>query len=190
MSIINFTVEYDLLASITDGPDGDIDSDLVPLIGDVLFTPQFADNRAILAPDYEPRPTGFKLLPVVGYIGSGGRLLSARNGTVGVRLPANDPVLGLQSLTYLVTFRLTTPLGEPVPVASGYFQAPPTDTVIQLAEVLQSAGYLDAPRLIGGEFVGDTIIFENYGGTKLLPITIPDGVVVFVDNHDSTWSAG
>jgi hypothetical protein len=34
------------------------------------------------------------------------------------------------------------------------------------------------------------VVFENADGSNLDPIAIPEGYLVFVDNGDSTWSAG
>lgn len=194
MSLIQFTVNYDLLAIATDSSDSGVNADQLPLIGEVEFTARFNDRRAILAADYSPRPTGFKILPITGYIDSSGRLKSSRSGAVGVRLPANDPVLGLDDpLVYEVNFRLTTPIGERVYVDGGYFAAPSSDTTIQLAEVLQTSvsSVASAPRISEGYFnANGDVVLENSDGSALPPIPIPLGYLVFVDNNDSTWSVG
>jgi hypothetical protein len=193
MALTQFTVQYDLLAATSDSGDAGADADLVSLIGEVHFTPQFASASPIQAREYSPRPTGFRLLPVLGYIDSDGRLKNARAGTLGVRLIANDAVLELPDpLVYRVDFRLTTPIGEPVRVDTVYFEAPDSDLTVQLAEVLESAlsSAAGAPRLVSGEFIGNTIEFDNADGSELSPIEIPDGFLVFVDNGDSTWSVG
>ena len=193
MTVINFTVNYDLLASQTDLADAGVDSDLVALIGSVVFTPVFADNRAVLAPTRNPRPAGLKLQPISGYLDTDGRLKSAPGGVVGVRLPAKDPVMDLDSLFFRVDFNVRTPAGEPVKVDPGFFEAPMVDTTVQLAEVLEStlAAAAAAPRLSGGTFNEDgDVVFENADGSTLEPIEIPDGFLVFVDNGDSTWSVG
>jgi hypothetical protein len=140
VSIINFTVEYDQFASQSDGTDSGVDSDLIALIGSVTFTPLFADEKPVLAPGYDPRPAGFKLLPIIGYIDSDARLKSRPGGDVGVRLPANDPVFELESLTYKVEFNLRTPLGKPVTVEGGYLVAPDEDVTLNLADVLEPTG--------------------------------------------------
>lgn len=139
MSILNFTVEYDLLAAAPDSTDSGVDADLLALIGEVDFTPQFNDNRAIQAPTYLPRPTGFKILKFTGYLDSDGRLKSSRAGSVGVRLPANDPAYDLDRMVYRVDFRLTTPAGQPVHIDSGYINAPSTDITVNLANELASS---------------------------------------------------
>ena len=190
MSIINFTVEYDQLATQSDSSDAGVDSDLVALIGSVTFTPILTDERPVMAPDYSPRPTGIKLLPIIGYVDSDARLKSRPGGDVGVRLPANDPLLELDSLTYRVDFNLRTPLGKPVPVNGGFIAAPVNDQVVNLADVIYSSSSIGAPSIVGGSFDDDSVTFENLDGTFLEPITIPDGTLVFVDNGDSTWSAG
>lgn len=195
MSIVNFTVTFDALASEPDSADTDIEADTISLIGEARFTPQFADDRFVLAPDYSPRPAGFKPRTFVGYIDTDGRLKASSGGPVGVRLWANDPVfdLGGDPLIYKVDFDLRTPLGEPVPVESGYFTAPTDDSVVNLADVLQSSLALaaGAPGITGGYFdeAGD-VVFENADGSFVAPIDIPAGTLVFVDNGDSTWSVG
>jgi hypothetical protein len=148
VSIINFTVNYDLFASQTDSSDSGIDADIVPLIGTVKFSPLTTDNRPVLAPTYSPRPAGFKLQAFTGYVDVDGRLKSERSGAIGVRLWANDPVLKLNSLNYKVEFDLRTPLGERVKVDPGYFTAPSTDIVMQLAEVLQATGTVSTSTLL------------------------------------------
>lgn len=141
MSITNFTVEYDQLGLQTDSGDMGGDADIVALIGTVTFTAQTSDFKPLLAQDYSPRPAGFALQqPFFGLIDTDGQLKSAKNGSVGVRLPANDPIFDLESLFYRVDFQLTTPLGEHVRVDGGYFEAPSTDTTVNLTNVLTSTG--------------------------------------------------
>jgi hypothetical protein len=48
--------------------------------------------------------------------------------------------LGRDSLPYLVEFNVRTPAGEKVRLQGGYFEAPPDDVTINLAEVLQPTG--------------------------------------------------
>jgi len=148
VSIINFTVNYDLFASQTDSLDSGVDADIVPLVGKVKFTAVTADDKPALAPNYSPRPAGFKFLPFTGYLDIDGRLKSERSGAIGVRLWANDPVLKLTNLIYRVDFDLRTPIGERVKVDHGYFTAPTLDTVVQLADVLQSTGAVSTSTLL------------------------------------------
>lgn len=140
MSLINFTAEFDLLASQTDSADMGADSDLVALSGTVVFTPEFTDTKPILAPGHSPRAAGVKLRPISGYLDSDGQLKSAPGGAVGVRLPANDEVLELDKLIYRVDFNVRTPSGEKVAVEGGYFEAPDVDSTINLTDVLQPTG--------------------------------------------------
>lgn len=192
MPLTQFTAELDLLAVTSDSIDSGADADQVALIGEVDFVPQFSTTAPILAREYLPRPTGFRLLPVTGYFDTDGRLKNARAGTVGVRLVANDPVLELPDpLVYRMDFRLTTPIGQPVRVTAAYFEAPDSDVTVQLAEVLESAlsSAAGAPRLIGGQFdANGDIVFENADGSVLTPIEVPEGFLVFTDNGDSTWT--
>lgn len=193
MTLINFTVNFDVLAVQADSDDGNLDSDISALTGVVTFTPVLGDQRPVLAADYQPRPAGFKLLPVQGVIDTDGRLKRAKSSDVGVRLPANDPVLELDTLVYRVDFALTTLLGEPVRVDGGFFAAPDEDTTVNLAVVLETvaSAAFGAPRLSGGEFNLDgDIVFTSADGSTLSPIEIPEGVLVFTDNGDSTWSVG
>jgi hypothetical protein len=56
---------------------------------------------------------------------------------------------------------------------------------------LQQATVAQAQGLVGGFFNGNgDVVFEDGDGNFLDSIAIPDGFVVFVDNGDSTWSAG
>lgn len=192
MSLINFTVEYDLLAAVTDTDGSGSDADIVPLTGPVTFSPVFRDNRAALASEYSPRAAGLKLLPISGYLDSDGRLKDRPAGTVGVRLPADDPVLGLSELVYQVSWDVHTTEGQPVKVDTGYFTAPSTDSTVNLADVLESSASaaFGASRIVSGTFGDGTVTFTNADGTTIGPITIPEGVLVFTDNGDSTWSVG
>lgn len=190
MSIINFTVKYDQLASQTDSADQGADADIIALVGPVTFTPVTADDKPLLAPAYLPRPAGLKLLPFSGYLDTDGRLKNGPGGTVGVRLWANDPVLDLDSLAYRVTFNLATELGERVDVEGGLFLAPNNDQVVNLVDVLQSTTSLGGPRISSGYFDSGSVVFENEDGTVVDPIEIPNGTLVFIDNGDGTWSVG
>jgi hypothetical protein len=194
MALTQFTAELDFRATTSDSSDAGADADEVALIGEVDFTPQFASDSPILAREYSPRATAFRILTVTGYVDTDGRLKNTRAGTIGVRLISNDPVLELPDpLVYRVDFRLTTPLGQPVRVAAAYFEAPDSDVTVQLAEVFESAlsAAAKAPRISGGYFDGDgDVVFENEDGSALPAIEIPEGYLVFVDNGDSTWSVG
>ena len=158
MSIINFTVQYDLYASQSDSADTGVDADIVPLMGEVRFTPLTTDDKAVQAPTYSPRPAGIKLLPFFGYMDSDGQLKAGPGGAVGVRLWANDPVLGLSTgLTYRVDFDLRTPVGKKVTVDGGYFSAPSVDGTVNLADVLTSTG----SPVVGLGGGGDNIVYAQ-----------------------------
>lgn len=190
MAIINFTVEFAMYANQADGDDSNVDADRIPLVGDVYFEPVLRNHNPIMATGHTP-PAGFTIRTIAGFIDSDGVLYSSRGGAEGVRLWANDPVLALPSLTYRVTFDLTTPLGQPVRVDGGYFTAPSDDRVINLVDVLQSnASLIAAPRISTGTFSTGDVIFENEDGSFVEAITIPAGTLVWVDNGDGTWSVG
>lgn len=58
---------------------------------------------------------------------------------------------------------------------------------------LALTGYLNivsAPHISGGVIADGSVVFENSDGSSAAPIAIPNGVLVFVDNGDSTWSVG
>lgn len=139
MSVRNFTVQFDSLASQSDFEDSGVDADIIPLVGEVRFVPLIEPGTLVLSPSYSPRPTGFIIRPFIGYLDSDGRLKNTKGGTAGLRLWANDPIFGLSSLRYRVDFMLRTPAGEPVEVKSGYFQAPSVDSTVNLAAVLTTA---------------------------------------------------
>jgi len=186
VSIINFTVNYDLFASQTDSSDSGIDADIVPLIGTVKFSPLTTDNRPVLAPTYSPRPAGFKLQAFTGYVDVDGRLKSERSGAIGVRLWANDPVLKLTSLNYKVEFDLRTPLGEKVKVDPGYFTAPSTDVSVQLAEVLQATGTVSTSTLLPQGPKGD----RGYGFAGLTAALDGTAVQGLVETATGTTTVG
>lgn len=191
MAVTNFTVNFDVFGSADDGADVGVDADEKALTGMVAFTPVFTDERLALAPSASPRPAGFKFRTFTGYIDTDGRLKTGPSGTVGVRLWANDPMFGLERLVYRVDWNVRGPLGEPVRIDSGYFPAPTSDTIINLANELEQVGVLGAFRLSGGSFnpAGD-VVFVSADGTSLPPIEIPEGYLVLVDNGDGTWSVG
>lgn len=187
--MINFTVEFAMYANQADAWDVGVDADRIPLVGDVYFEPVLRNHNPIMATGHTP-PAGFAIRTIAGFIDSDGVLYSERGGTKRVRLWANDPVLGLPSLTYRVTFNLTTPLGERVRVDGGYFAAPNDDRVVNLVDVLQSNSSLGGSRIVAGEFADGAVVFENEDGSFVEAIEIPSGTVVFTDNGDGTWSAG
>ena len=193
MSVINFTAHFDVLGSQSDWVDVGVDADVVPLVGEVQFTPLLADDALALAPTYSPRAAGLKFRTSTGYIDSDGRLKTISGGTVGVRLWANDPIFGFDDpLVYRVRFNLRTPAGSRVKIDDRFFEAPAYDTTVQLADVMQPTVPLAVRALpiTAGTFSGNSVIFENGDGTFVDPITIPEGFQVWVDNGDSTWSVG
>lgn len=192
MAITNFTVEYKLFSNQADGSDAGLDVDIIALVGTVTFTPVAIDARPIQAPGYSPDPAGFRIRPITGYIDSDGVLYAERGGAEGVRLWANDPVFQLPKLVYQVDFNVTTPLGEQVRVDRGYLTAPATDTTVNLADVMESSApaAFGAPAIASGTFTEDSVAFVNADGSAVAAIEIPEGVLVFTDNGDSTWSVG
>jgi hypothetical protein len=114
-----------------------------------------------------------------------------------VRLLADTPLLELASpLFYRVVFSEVVLNGTNGYIAPFTFQAPTYDSTVSLVTVMPASGQstgqgINAPMLLGAEFdENDDLVFINADGSLLEPIEIPDGVVVFVDNEDSTWSFG
>lgn len=136
MTVINFTATFDLFASADDGADAGSDADIVPLVGTVTFVPQLRDNKPLLATGFTPRKAGLRVRPFVGYLDTDGQLKASPGGSVGVRLWANDPVLNAENLYYAVKFNVATQAGQKVRVEGGTFEAPSTDTTVNLTDVL------------------------------------------------------
>jgi len=190
VSIINFTVQFDVLSNREDGSDSGSDTDIVALSGPVTFTALFGDEKLVLADNLSPRAAGLKLRKQSGWIDTDGRLKTGPGGAVGVRLWANDPIFDLDRLVYQVDFDVRTPLGERVRVAPGFFEAPTTDTTVNLVDVLETSasGVVGASPIASGTLSDRQVFFVNADGSAVAPIDIPSGVLVFVDNGDSTWS--
>ena len=136
MSLINFTVEYDTLQAVQPVPPADVDT--VPLSGTVRFVPQM--SAPAQAAGFAPRPAGVSLRAVNAVIDTDGQLKDAAGGNVGVRLVACDPVLGLANLPYVVQFSLVDASGAAVMFPMTSFEAPATDTVINLVSVMPVPG--------------------------------------------------
>lgn len=133
---INFTVNYDALTNNIRDADGDINA--TPVYGPMWFSPSV--EAELYVGTYTPRPTGVTLRRFDGYIDIDGRLKNKPNGTPGVRLWANDPIFGLpppgdtqkRSLHYQVSAELTDQRGRTIQFVSFKFEAPATDTTINL----------------------------------------------------------
>lgn len=157
---INFTVNYDQLTNEDDSANSWEDNEATPLIGPVVFTPQFRDERPLLAPNASPRPAGFIVREFTGYIDTDGRLKNKRGGSIGTRLWARDPDFRIDHLWYKVEFSLATPIGKVVTVTGGYFEAPTTDTPVNLVSVLQQTGSpgIGITQGLGGDPVDDVAL--------------------------------
>lgn len=114
-----------------------------------------------------------------------------------VRLLANTPLLGLGDtpLTYSVTFSQVVYNGKVGRINGFTFQAPVADFTVNLVGVMPAIGAgssgngINAPMLLSGYFNGDgELVFVNADGSELDPITVPSGVLSFVDNGDGTWT--
>lgn len=145
MALINFTVQYDLLSTLTQDVDG-LGSDLAPLTGTITFVPQLPVGVPALAAAYSPRPATIMLQPRTGVIDVDGQLKNRGGGTVGVRLIANDPVLNLDRLPYKVNFNLLSAENLPIEIDSFVFDAPPNDQTINLLTVTPTT---DLPADLG-----------------------------------------
>lgn len=130
----NFTVEADLEA--TGILNSSSDTDLLPIVGSVVFTPQFRGIFKNL--NMPPRPKGFSLRRRNAILDETGRLMEVGATEYGVRLPANDPAYGISGLTYRVDFDCTAG-GFPVHLDSVYVPAPDTDTTLPLSAYMKDA---------------------------------------------------
>lgn len=112
-----------------------------------------------------------------------------------VRLLADTELLELDDpLYYKVTFSDVVYNGAPGYISSFTFQAPSYDTEISLITVMPAANQntgsgINAPMLLTSYFNSEgKLVFVNADGSELAPITIPSGVLAFIDNGDSTWT--
>lgn len=148
LDLTYFTVEADYLAVIGDtNDDADHDPDTAPITGTVTFTPLVNTGDLIMATQAMPRPTGLALLPIVGVIDVDGRLKLRDVADDGVeefapiRLVADTPFLELENpLFYRVAFTGVKFAGRSGTIAPFTFQAPNSDTVINLIGVGRQPG--------------------------------------------------
>jgi hypothetical protein len=112
-----------------------------------------------------------------------------------VRLLANTELLDLGfALYYTVTFSQVIYNGRAGKLRGFTFEAPRFDTEVSLIEVMPEPGDTGG-RGINTQFLQSAyfnedgkLVFVNAGGSAIAPIDIPSGVLVFIDNGDSTWS--
>lgn len=187
----NFTLLYDDLSNDLDDTIGDVGS--VACVGWMTFTPVFRDGVRVPSPGNSPRPAGFHMRRFRGYVDTDGRLKSSPSGSVGVRLWANDPDFGLDRLQYRVTADLSDPLGRKIVFATVFFDAPSSDVSVNLAD------YLPAPsqdfgrgpgawNLSGASFTeSGALLLQNQDGSTF-SLDPSEGLLVFVDNGDGSWS--
>ncbi|MCA9843204.1 MAG: right-handed parallel beta-helix repeat-containing protein [Dehalococcoidia bacterium] len=177
-----FTVVGDFKAIIADSEDAGADPDHLPLLGTVTFTPLINAGDLILATQASPRPVGFLGTPISGYIDTDGvlKMRSTAFGDYGytpVRLLADTALLELDGdLWYAVSFSNMSYGGKFVTINGFNFQAPTSDTAVNLITVAPGPGFRasgvnriapGAVRLDGGE-----LIF-SFGG-----VDIPDPVAL------------
>ena len=175
-----FTVEGDFRSVIADSAtaDSDYDPQLGSLTATVTFKPILATGDLILATGASPRPTAYAPVSIVAKIDTDGRLKlrsdpdSGGSGTYApVRLLADTPLLELASpLYYQVTFTNVRFAGQPGMISSFAFQAPNSDTTINLIEVGRQPGQpaSGVNRIAPGgvRIDGDNLVF-TFGGVDL-----------------------
>lgn len=146
-----FTVEADFRSVIADAA---TDSDYDPqangsVSATVTFTPVLATGDLILATGASPRPIAYAAMPVVAKIDvADGRLKLRTDPDAGgtgtytpVRLLADTPLLELATpLYYQVSFTAVKFNGVTGMIAGFTFQAPNSDTTINLIEVGRQPG--------------------------------------------------
>jgi hypothetical protein len=148
-----FTLTYELGTNDPDLIPAGPDPDLVPLTGPVRVEPQPRDRKPIQTPAGGLRPRSFQ-----GYLDSDGVLKDRAGGTPGMRVWLNDPAWEIAEYWYAVKFDVATGMGETVAIDGGFFEAPTTDIVIPLQQVLASTGSsIVATGRQLGLYVGDII---------------------------------
>lgn len=126
---IQFTVDHDHTAITDDGEQ--------QLIGDVHFTVQTRPGDFQVRNNGGGSPRTITLPARKAYLGVDGHLYKDSSSGEPFRLVANDPVFGLDHITYRVDFELTDIFGAPIPVRHTFFPAPSTDTTVFLTKVMQ-----------------------------------------------------
>lgn len=147
---IYFTVAADYRSVVADAAsDSDYDPQLGSVTATVTFTPLLTGGDVILATGASPRPTGFAPTPVVALIDPADGRLKLRTGPdsggtgtfAPVRLLADSPLLELdQPLYYQVAFTGVLFNGRPASITGFTFQAPTSDTTINLITVGRQPG--------------------------------------------------
>lgn len=124
---------------------------LVPVVGNITFTPMLANGDVILAADFDERPTGLVPISVTGVIDLDGRVKLKPQGDgedlVPVKLMGDSPLLQLKTeLFYRVTFsqiRFGTSPGTPGQITGFVFQAPKVNGFdLNLITVMRAPGQL------------------------------------------------
>lgn len=188
-----FTLHYDDRVNDIDDTSGDVAA--TPGVGWIYFDTTLETGVRIPVESYSPRPTGLGIRRFKGYLDTDGRLKSRPGGDTGVRLWANDPEYNLPRLQYKVSAELTDLLGRPVDFQPFYFDAPVADIEKSLVSYMprpgQKFGRGPASYLLGGVFDDNgRLVLINDNGSRTSPIEPANGVLVFVDNGDGTWSVG
>jgi hypothetical protein len=176
---LNFTVTYDDRTNDNTDVTGDIAA--VAATGPVYFIPTIPTGYRIPDAAYLPRPTGLSVRAFPAFLDADGQLKPEAGGTVGVRLWANDPSWGLPRMQYQVRATLTDHLGEPVPWATFYFDAPSEDIEVKLALEMPLPGQKFARGRPGFGLARDgldingsgQLVFSREDGYELDPVTVP-----------------
>ncbi len=192
-----FTVVGDFKAFIADtSGDVDADPDTSPITATVTFTPMVDTGDLILATHVNPRPTAYVPAPIVGTIGTDGRLKLATAAFgdypfTPIRLLADTPLLELSSpLFYTVSFTNVIIDGKSSSIKPFTFQAPNGDVEINLVSIYRTPGQAASGIVkiapTGVRYENDAMIF-TYGGVDIpdpLPladITGPQGEAATIE---------
>lgn len=146
--LIHFEVEADYMAAIADTiANITHDPDIIPITGNVTFTPLVNSGDVLLATQTSPRPIGLILTPITGIIDVDGRLKLREVADDGVaefapvRLVADCPILELKSpLFYRVSYSNIKIDGKAGSIAPFTFQAPNADVVVNLIGLQRQPG--------------------------------------------------
>ena len=194
MALPQFTVTGNLFAIDGDTTASILDED-APTTYRVTLTTNLTPNSDLIA--YSGNL--YKIDIVYAAIASDGSLVHATMGEGNVLVPDSDPIVlvasnGLAVVNFQYRFQLEQPVGNAwQAVTHFWFDAPINGVTVDLADVVPVAGTdrFRGPRadVVSGYFDDDgDLVLVNVDGSYTTGIIPLDGVLVWVDNSDGTWS--
>ena len=196
MALPSFTVTGNLF-EITGDTTASVLDETAPTTYRVSFTTNLNPTSDLVAYN----GSLYKLDIVYAAVEVDGSLTHATMTTGNVLTPDTDPIVlvaanGLSVVNFQYRFQLEKPNGHVwQPLTSFWFDAPAGGATVDLADVVPVAGTdrWRGPRgdVVSGYFNEDgDLVLVNVDNSETTPIDIMDGVSVWVDNGDGTWSVG